>query len=275
MPAPKGDGLAIRASRVGASEVGALMDAHPYVTPADIWARLVGAPRERRETAAMSAGNTLEPIIATMWAQGSGMGVRRAWRTYAHESSALCATPDYYVPGVVGLLEVKLSSDWEMWATLPPYVYWQAMAQLACTGRAVCYVACFIGSQLKTFTVVRDDGDVRRMLDAVDAFMRDHVATRTPPADASAELVLKVSPPEAGTISASEQMEWHAYRMSLERERMAQAEYRMKEAKEQLAHTLQAFNARTIVGRGWTFGMDARGALMLRGKPQGAQGEEK
>jgi putative phage-type endonuclease len=274
MPPPTGKGHGLRSTRVGASEVGALMGSHPYQTPADVWARLVGAERPRAESAAMAAGNALESTVAQMWAAKERRKVHRCAMTYAHPEVALCATPDYYVPHH-SLLEIKVSGDYDLWRELPEYVYWQVMAQLACTGRIIGHVAVLLGSSLRTYRVDFDGIAAGRMLDAVAAFDRDYVQTRTPPPDAGGELVLRVLAPEAGTVAADERDESLAYRMALAREQMSRGEEAYKRCREELAAKLAGHGARLLQGRGWTFGPDARGAIQFRGDPRGSMGADK
>lgn len=267
MPAPTASGHELRRTRVGASEVGALMGAHPYQTPADIWARLVGASRPKPETAAMAAGNFMEEPVAHMWAREHGRKVVRCARTYAHDQVALCATPDYYVPHHE-LLEVKVSGDYDLWSSLPEYVYWQSQAQMALTGRVTCHVAAFVGGSLRSFVVPADAHDQARMLHDVDAFVRQYVETRTAPPGASGELVLKVGANE-GTTAATDQEEALAVALWLARDAETTASAAAKAHREALAGRLAQTGARQMLGRGWTFGLDARGALQFRGKPGG------
>jgi len=267
MPAPTARGHELRRTRVGASEVGALMGVHPYTTPTLVWARLVGAEKPKPETAAMAAGNFMEEPVAHMWAAQTGRKVVRCARTYAHDQVPLCATPDYYVPHHE-LLEVKVSGDYDLWSSLPDYVYWQAQAQMALTGRVTCHVAAFVGGALRTYVVPADPAEQRRMLHAVDAFVREHVASRQAPAGASGELVLKVAAPE-GTVAATDREEGIAAALYVARDMEAAASTAAKSHRDALAARLAELGARQMLGRGWTFGLDARGALTFRGKPGG------
>lgn len=267
MPAPTASGHELRRTRVGASEVGALMGFHPYQAPADVWARLVGAAKPKPETAAMLAGNLMEEPVAGMWSRQHGRKVVRCSRTYAHPEVALCATPDYYVPHHE-LLEVKVSGDYDLWSSLPEYVYWQAQAQLALTGRVTCHVAAFVGGSLRTYVVPAEYHDQARMLVEVDAFVRQHVLTRQAPAGASGELVLKVAGNE-GTVAATDQEEALAVALWLARDAETTAGAAAKAHRDALAGKLAETGARQMLGRGWTFGLDARGALTFRGKPGG------
>lgn len=262
MPAPSERGHAIRATRVGASEVGALMGWHPYVTRADVWARLSGHDKRKPETDAMRMGNVLESTVARLWAERERRRVVACSRTYAHDVVELAATPDYYVPHHE-LLEVKVSGDRELWATLPEYVYWQVQAQLLCTGRRRGHVAALVGGVLRTYQVDADPGDQALMAAEVVAFMRT-VAAGEPPPDASPVLVLKVQPPPPGTAaadSADEDVAWELRRaMAAEKSARVQVD----ELRGLLAASLTAKGATQLQGKDWVFGMDARGALVMR-----------
>ena len=263
MPAPSARGHELRATRVGASEVGALMGWHPYVSRADVWARLSGHDRRKPETDAMRMGNVLESTVARLWADQQRRRVKACARTYAHDVVPLAATPDYYVPHHE-LLEVKVSGDRELWATLPEYVYWQVQAQLLCTGRTRCHVAALVGGVLRTFQVDAEPGDQALMGAEVLAFMRDHVSAGVPPAGADAALVLKVQPPPPGTAAADGEDEDVAVQLRKEMAAERYAHLRVEELRGALAASLQVKGARTLQGRDWTFGMDARGALVMR-----------
>lgn len=197
MPAPTEAGHAIRASRVGASEVGAIVEPgqHPYVTPADVYARIVHGYRRPVSGTRVRLGNDLEAYVAKRWSELERAKVVRCWLTYPHPDVALSATPDYYVP-YHSLLEVKVDRGGpsDDWADLPRYVYWQVVAQLACTGRDIGHVAALVGSDVRRFTVVRDGAAEARLLAAVHAFEVRHLSAKVPPADVPADLVLTVAP---------------------------------------------------------------------------------
>jgi hypothetical protein len=198
-----------------------------------------------------------------MWAEQQRRRVKACSRTYAHEVVALAATPDYYVPHHE-LLEVKVSGDRELWATLPEYVYWQVQAQLLCTGRKRCHVAALVGGVLRTYQVDAEPGDQALMGAEVIAFMRDHVSAGVPPAGADTALVLKVQPPPPGTAAADGADEDAARELqrAMAAEKAARAQ--VDELRGVLAASLQGKGARTLQGRDWTFGLDARGALVMR-----------
>lgn len=198
MPAPSEAGRLIRATRVGASEVAALIDpdCHPFTSPADIYARIVeGVERSPTGTTRMRLGNDLEGYVAKRWRELSGRSIMRATRTYAHADVALAATPDFYVPHDA-ILECKVDrGGWsDEWADLPRRVFWQVVGQLACTGRDTGYVAALVGSELRRYVVERDATAEAELIDAVARFERDHLVPRVPPSPVPDELVLVVAP---------------------------------------------------------------------------------
>lgn len=202
MPAPSERGHAIRAGRIGASEVGAIVEpeTHPYTTPIDVYARIVeGVPKYQSGTTRMRLGNDLEPYVASRWRERTGKRTLRSFRTYPHPTGyALAATPDYYVVGEPALLEIKVDRGGysDDWVDLPRHVFWQVLAQLSCTGRSIGYVGALVGSELRTFVVDRADhaADESRMLFAVEEFTLQHLAVGIPPEPVPDELVLVVAP---------------------------------------------------------------------------------
>jgi predicted phage-related endonuclease len=174
----------VRARNVTASEVGALLDKHPYTNPTKIYDRLMTpAMDEHRKSDAMAIGSFLEPYVAKYAAQRLGLRLRAATRsieykpTHGNLPTSLCATPDYYVLGQPMLVEIKVSSIMYGWSEddLHPHYEWQARAQLACTNRDVCIVCALVGSTFYSIPVVRDLQKERRMLEAVDQFWYKHV----------------------------------------------------------------------------------------------------
>jgi putative phage-type endonuclease len=175
----------VRARNITASEVGALLDKHPYSTPLSIYNRLMSIiPDERpNQSQAMALGVFLESRIARYAAKHLGLKIRAGRLTVEHPDVALCATPDYYVVGQRMLLEIKLSSKLYVWTdeTLQPYIEWQARAQMACTNRDSVIVAALVGSAFYTVIVVRDAAKEARLIKAVDEFWQNHIMLEIPP----------------------------------------------------------------------------------------------
>ena len=59
--------LKVRGKDVTASVVGALFNAHEFITPYELWARKTGRlPKDSEETVAMRRGRLLEPVAVQM-----------------------------------------------------------------------------------------------------------------------------------------------------------------------------------------------------------------
>lgn len=174
MPALTPESNIIRARNVTASECGALLDKHPYMTAGAIFDRLSDplAYELARDpqNEAMKLGSFMEPHIARYAALKLGLRLRANTRTREHPKHPLCATADYLVLGQSILVEVKLSSIMYGWTdeTLQPHVEWQARAQMAVWDRDSVIVAALVGSRFYSVVVMRDDYKERRLLIAVD-----------------------------------------------------------------------------------------------------------
>jgi putative phage-type endonuclease len=166
----------IRAENVSASEVGALLGEHPYMTPEGIYDRLKGLAPEREANEAMDTGSFMEGAILRLAEKRLKVRARANSRTYVHPQVRLCATPDALVLGTPpGLIECKLSGRVELWRTLPEYVEWQVRAQMACTNRDTVAVCVLVGAGLRTFLLIRDPLLEAQLLEAVDTFWSDHI----------------------------------------------------------------------------------------------------
>ncbi len=191
MPPLTPENFRVRATRVTASEVGALMpEGHPFVTPLDIFNRLTfGTQEPVRVNDAMTAGTILEPAILQLAAVRYGWDVWSNQHTYVHRTAPLCATPDARIISyndtplikVRALVEVKYSANPTGWQEVPPHVYYQCQAQLACTSGYDLVEVVVLAGHLRRFTVWRDRTAIRR-LTAASRRMLEAVATGQPPA---------------------------------------------------------------------------------------------
>ena len=185
----------IRASNIAASEVGALIDEHPYSSRASIYDRLTDPhPVKIEQTEAMALGQFFEPAIARYVAKKYGLRLRANNRTLVHPRIMLCATPDYFVLGERMLIECKLSSKQYVWAeeTMQPYIEWQARAQMAVTDRQVCIIAALVGSAFYAVPIVRDAAKEELLETAVQTFVRDHLQTGIRPDEVDRSKVKRI-----------------------------------------------------------------------------------
>ena len=245
---------ALRATRVGASEVAALLSCgHPYTTPGDIYARIVHGVR-RPQKAHMAVGEELEGLVIRGGARRLDIRVRRNSRTWVHASLPLAATPDATVPGHPALLEAKTVSHWEAeeWADgVPPHVQAQAQAQMLVTGRLWCHVVALLGgSRWLTATLAADEEQQLDIAYAVARFEVNHLQRRIPPPDLDDELVLTIAAPE-GTVAAQGDLADYGDRLAALAAARDAAEKAYQEARGALGLAMAAAGAALVVAADW------------------------
>jgi predicted phage-related endonuclease len=178
---------------LGSSEYPAIAGASPYASGSDVWLDRMGLGRGREDSPAMYAGRTLERPLLRMAAEAAGIPFRHNRASITHPDwprVPLFTTPDGFGPGRRTLCEIKLVghrfSDWQ--AGPPDYVRLQVAAQLACIPKAHrAVVAALVGSELRTYTIERDEQLERELVaDVADWWHRYVVAEVAPEADSSA-----------------------------------------------------------------------------------------
>jgi predicted phage-related endonuclease len=174
-----------RRSRIGASEVAALFDAHPFVKRTDIYDRIIhGQGREVNER--MRVGQMLEPVVLDLLRDLRGIHSRACWRPYVHRILPICASPDAYALDGHGLVEVKVTSAWGdlRHGGVPDYVYWQVECQMWLARRDYCYIAALAGSNLMVTRIEAEPEAHERIAEAVGDFWRNHLSPRIRPTEA-------------------------------------------------------------------------------------------
>lgn len=66
-----------RKTGIGGSEIAAIFNKHPYLTPRQLWERKTGRAGEQDVTPFMERGRVLEPVAAELYAEKTGRKVRR------------------------------------------------------------------------------------------------------------------------------------------------------------------------------------------------------
>jgi predicted phage-related endonuclease len=115
---------ALRVPNIGASEAAAVMGAHDFLTPFELWARKSGHLEAREQTDAMEAGQDLEPVVIKKLRRQMPQwtDIVQPRRYYCDPELRLGASPDLFVrrPGnAQGVVEIKTASP-ESWQK-----YWQ------------------------------------------------------------------------------------------------------------------------------------------------------
>lgn len=191
--------LAWRRADVTASAIGALFDAHPYLTRQQLAARMRSTSDSGTTlpagNAAMRRGRIMEPGVAVAVAEERPHWTLEKATTY-HRLPAhrLGATPDYFItstdpaePGR-GILELKTTNpeQWDKWQAKPPLGYvLQCVVQMMCTGCEWGWIATMVTSHslpIHYTPVPRHPAAEARILSAVAAWWADFDSGRLAPA---------------------------------------------------------------------------------------------
>lgn len=178
-----------RKSFIGGSDAPGVLGCSRWETPISVWARKTGeVVTEREETLPMRVGKIMEDGVAELFAQETGLKVRRVNESRVHPKYPfLAAQIDRLVVGEESVLECKTASGWKAkeWdgEEIPQEYIIQALHQLAVTGRKRAYVAVLIGGNqdFKIKKVERDDGLIAQMVTKEVAFWNDYVIPKVMP----------------------------------------------------------------------------------------------
>ncbi|MGZ8258117.1 MAG: YqaJ viral recombinase family nuclease, partial [Methylotenera sp.] len=167
--------LSVRGRGVGSSDAAVAVGLSPYKSPLKLWLEKTDrqlAP-DLAANDAVFWGTTLEHIIATVYAERTGVKVRRLNAVLQHpEYPFMLANLDRVVQHPTdgnGILEVKTAgvNSARFWEDGVPESYQcQVLHQLAVTGKAWCDVAVLIGGQdFRVYRVVRDEEKIADLIE--------------------------------------------------------------------------------------------------------------
>lgn len=188
-----------RRFRIGASEVGALLGIHSYLTPLDLFTNKVygvALPVDAEEKEHQRWGLRVERPILDAYAARANWHLRGCPGTLTDDRfPALCATPDDVAETLDGLeaVDAKNVSRWhatewgEPGTDQAPLMYLAQMqvqiamvAQLGGLPRAH-LIAAIAGDPPEAFLVRWDEETLRVVNDLASAFVRDCLIPRRPP----------------------------------------------------------------------------------------------
>lgn len=203
-----------RSTGIGASEAAAVLGLDRFASPADIWARKVNAAPEPEERMPMRLGKMLEPIVAELYSERTGLKVRKRSRAYYDpQHPYLYAHVDRLADGRV--VEIKTTSRLgEEWgpdgsSDIPVHVMVQALLQMRYTRRPRADVAALLwGRDLRLYQLEYDAALADDIVDRLAGFWIDYVATGTMPpvdgSDATTAFLRRRFPMDDGTTLALE-----------------------------------------------------------------------
>jgi putative phage-type endonuclease len=185
--------LSVRGRGIGSSDAAVAVGLSPYKSPLELWLEKTDrqAPPDLAANDAVFWGATLEHIIATVYAERTGVKVRRLNAVLQHpEYPFMLANLDRVVQHPTdgnGILEVKTAgvNSARFWEDGVPESYQcQVLHQLAVTGKAWCDVAVLIGGQdFRVYRVVRDDEKIADLIEREVKFWQFVIDDAPPPVD--------------------------------------------------------------------------------------------
>lgn len=187
--------LNVRGNGIGSSDAAASVGISPYKSPLELWLEKTGR-QEAPDLAANDAvfwGTTLEHIIASVYAERTGVKVRRLNAVLQHpEHPFMLANLDRVVQHPTdgsGILEVKTAgvNSARFWEEGVPDSYQcQVLHQLAVTCKEWCDVAVLIGGQdFRVYRVIRDDAKITDLIQREAKFWQCVLDDVPPPVDGS------------------------------------------------------------------------------------------
>lgn len=199
-----------RQTGIGSSDAPIIAGISPWGDIRTLFAEKLGWAAPSVETAPMRWGLRLENVIADAYAEETGRKVRRVNRLLQHrEHSWMLASLDRVAVGERRLVEIKTAGfadeQWGKAGTdeVPDHYRLQVLHQLGVTGYDVAdIVVLFAGSDLRTYTVPRDEETLADLL-ALEAAFWAAVQAKSLPAELT-DLGPRPVPLREGEVAASE-----------------------------------------------------------------------
>lgn len=179
--------LNARRMGIGGSDAAAIVGLNQYITSYALWADKTGRLPEQEENEAMRQGRELEDYVAKRFAEQTGLKVRRRNQIIKNDAYPFAlANIDRDVVGERAGLECKTTTSLNMKrfrnGDFPAHYYVQCVHYLAVTGYDRWYLAVLIfGTDLKIFTIERDEDEIKALMDAERSFWETYVVPDVPP----------------------------------------------------------------------------------------------
>ena len=185
-----------RKNGIGGSEVAVALGISPFKDPLTLYLQKKGEVERDEETERMYCGKKLEPVIADMFAEKTGLPLFDPGRfTLAEhrEDPRLIATIDRRIisddnSSRDGILEIKNIDHWNTsWGDMVPIYYQiQVQHQMGVMGLEWAKVAAFVGgNNLRIFDMQFDERVWKKIQTGVNEFFQRLQNNDPPPADGS------------------------------------------------------------------------------------------
>lgn len=186
---------------VGASEVSSVMGVNPYKNIIDLAIEKMQPPQVRAQNDAMKRGTYLEQGLLDY--ASAELGCTIVTPDVMYLNGRIISTLDGLTNDPSRVFEVKTTTGWVQGDPCLHEWFWQAQAQMHCTGvDKVTFIVLDRQLRITMFDVLRDDEAIADMVDKVEAFCTAIDDERLPEeVELSAEQVSKLHPtPDAGEI---------------------------------------------------------------------------
>jgi len=172
-----------RKSRIGGSEVGAIVGASKYESAYSLWAKKLDLiPSENADNEFMYWGRALEPVVIDRFAEehpelqvfttGTYASVKADWQHANPDGLYLDAEGNW------GIIEIKFSRDY--WSAPPAHYVAQVRWYMQVLGIKKALIVALAGSTYQEFEVGFDSFEIDAMVQAVERF-RQSVEKRVQP----------------------------------------------------------------------------------------------
>ena len=178
--------LALRHQYIGGSDAAAVVGMNAWVSPYSLWAEKTGRLPGFEGNLATEVGTYLEEFVAQKFAEVTGKKVRKCnLSIFNDEYPWAIANIDREIVGEDAGLEIKTTTELNLskfkGGEYPAHYYCQCMHYMAVTGKKRWYLAVLIGNrEFKWFTIERDEGEIKALMDAEQKF-KQLIDSDTPP----------------------------------------------------------------------------------------------
>jgi len=156
---------------VGASEVSTLMNANQYETIGDLAVRKLMQPEVTPPNEAMRRGNILESALLQYASEELRLEIDTPEVMYLNDRIISTLDGRAKFPDDHVIVEAKTNNFWSHGQELPSSWFWQAQAQMFCTGTdLVQFVVLDKHMRLGMDMVERHERSVEHMIEAVESF---------------------------------------------------------------------------------------------------------
>lgn len=235
---------------VGASEVSAIMGVNPYKSIIDLAIEKMQPPQVREQNNAMKRGIFLEQGLLDYASAELGCTIITPAEMYLN--GRIISTLDGVTNDPERIFEAKTTTAWVDGDAVLPEWYWQAQAQMFCTGAGrVTFIVLDRQLRISMFDVHLDVDDVAVMVEKVNAFCAAIDEERLPEdVPLTAEQVSQLHPaPDAGEIELGAAGLDLLQRWQSAKEMLKHYEQEEQQLKDALANLLRNHDAGSIDGQ--------------------------